>query len=453
MNPEKLNRRAFFRAAGGAAILGACAGAATRRPNILLIVADDLGYADVGFNGCKDFATPNIDSIAKSGVRFTNGYVSHPFCSPTRSGLMTGRYQQRYGYENNPKYDPHDEIYGVPLSETMLPQTLSAAGYSTGIVGKWHLGAAPKFHPMKRGFQEMFGFIGGGHDYFKAEMEGDPKEYFIPIQRNGKPVEEKEYLTEAFSREAAAFVRRHPKDPFFLYLAYNCPHTPQQVSDKYLERYKHLKDPKRRLYAAMMSAMDDGIGQVLAAVREQKLDSDTLIFFFSDNGGPIDVNGSSNTPLRAGKGSVYDGGIRVPFAARWTGRLPAGKQFHHPVISLDIFPTAAALAGAKLPAGKKLDGVDLMPHLLGAATKPPHERLFWRMGGGVSFAVREGNYKLVKTADGTQIYDLDKDIGETKDLAATHPEILKRLDNAREQWNKELIEPLFEGLREPKKKR
>ena len=453
MNPEKLNRRAFFRAAGGAAILGACAGAATRRPNILLIVADDLGYADVGFNGCKDFATPNIDSIAKSGVRFTNGYVSHPFCSPTRSGLMTGRYQQRYGYENNPKYDPRDEIYGVPLSETMLPQTLSAAGYSTGIVGKWHLGAAPKFHPMKRGFQEMFGFIGGGHDYFKAEMEGDPKEYFIPIQRNGKPVEEKEYLTEAFSREASAFIRRHPKDPFFLYLAYNCPHTPQQVSDKYLERYKHLKDPKRRLYAAMMSAMDDGIGQVLAAVREQKLDSGTLIFFFSDNGGPIDVNGSSNAPLRAGKGSVYDGGIRVPFAARWTGRLPAGKQFHHPVISLDIFPTAAALAGAKLPAGKKLDGVDLMPHLLGAATKPPHERLFWRMGGGVAFAVREGNYKLVKTADGTQIYDLDKDIGETKDLAATHPEVLKRLDNAREQWNKELIAPLFEGLREPKKKR
>jgi arylsulfatase A-like enzyme len=453
VNPEKLNRRAFLRAAGGAAILGASARAATRRPNILLIVADDLGYADVGFNGCKDFATPNIDSIAKSGVRFTNGYVSHPFCSPTRSGLMTGRYQQRYGYENNPKYDPSDEISGVPLSETMLPQTLSAAGYSTGIVGKWHLGAAPKFHPMKRGFQEMFGFIGGGHDYFKAEMEGDPKEYFIPIQRNGKPVEEKEYLTEAFSREAAAFIRRHPKDPFFLYLAYNCPHTPQQVSGKYLERYKHLRDPKRRLYAAMMSAMDDGIGQVLAALREQKLDSDTLIFFFSDNGGPTEVNGSSNAPLRGGKGSVYDGGIRVPFAARWTGRLPAGKQFHHPVISLDIFPTAAALAGAKLPTAKKLDGVDLMPHLLGAATKPPHERLFWRMGGGVSFAVREGNYKLVKTADGTQLYDLDKDIGETKDLAATHPEIFKRLENAREQWNKELIEPLFEGLREPKKKR
>jgi arylsulfatase A-like enzyme len=439
-----MDRRAFLQTVAGAGLLRN-AFAAQRRPNILIILADDMGYHDTGFNGCTDFATPNIDSIAKAGIRFTDGYVSHPFCSPTRSGLMTGRYQQRYGHENNPKYDPHDEISGLPTTEIALPQVIADAGYVTGQIGKWHLGAAPKFHPLKRGYQEQFGFIGGGHDYFKAEMTGDPKEYFIPIQRNGKPVEEQEYLTDAFSREAVSFIKRHAKDPFFLYLAYNCPHTPQQVSQKYLDLFANVPDRQRRLYAAMNTAMDDGVGRVLATLREEKLDSDTLVFFLSDNGGPIGVNGSSNAPLRGGKGQVYDGGIRIPFAARWTGHLPAGKVLHDPVISLDLLPTAVKLAGGQLPRDRKIDGVDLMPYLSGKSAKLPHEKLFWRTGGGASYAVREGRYKLVKIGNRTELFDLESDIGETHDLSAEKPDVLKRLDDARVEWNKELIPPIFQS--------
>ena len=427
--------------------------AAARRPNIIVILADDMGYSDVGFNGCKDIPTPNIDSIARTGVRFTNAYVSHPFCSPTRSGLMTGRYQQRYGHENNPRYDPQDEVAGLPLSETTLPQALSAAGYATGHVGKWHLGATESLRPLRRGFRESFGFLGGGHDYFQVDPEGTRREYFIPIQRDGRAVEEKEYLTDAFSREAVSFVRRHARDPFFLYLAFNAPHTPLQVTPKYLGRFAHIADEQRRKYAAMVSAVDDGVGRLLAALQEQKLDSDTLIFFFSDNGGPVGINGSTNNPLRGVKGQLYEGGIRVPFAARWRGRLPEGKQYREPVISLDIFPTAAALAGARLPE-KKLDGVDLMPHLLGQTKAPPHQRLFWRTGGGESFAVREGRYKLFQLRDKpAELYDLDADTGETKDLAVAHPEIAARLETARAEWNRELIPPRFESPRPAGKKK
>jgi arylsulfatase A-like enzyme len=447
-----LNRRAFLGTVAGALVGGPLARAAAPRPNIVVILADDMGYADVGFNGCKDIPTPHIDSIAKGGVRFTNAYVSHPFCSPTRAGLMAGRYQQRFGHENNPKYDPKDKTAGLPLGEVTMPQVLSQAGYVTGIVGKWHLGAIPEMHPLRRGFREQFGFIGGGHDYFKQGDTGEAREYFIPIERDGKPVVEKEYLTDAFGREAAAFVRRHARDPFFLYLAFNSPHTPQQVTERYLDRFRGMADEKRRNYAAMMVAMDDAVGRVLAAVTESKLDNDTLIFFLSDNGGPVAVNGSSNDPLRGAKGQVYEGGIRVPFAARWKGHLPAGKEFHHPAISLDIFPTAAALAGAKMPSGRKIDGVDLMPHLTGKNKQPPHDMLFWRTGGGASYAVRQGRYKLVRVGDESEMYDLETDIGETMDVATSRKLVFDRLEAARQKWNGELIAPLFESPRPAPKK-
>jgi arylsulfatase A-like enzyme len=417
-----------------------------RRPNVIVILGDDLGSADVGFQGAKDIATPNIDRIARGGVRFTNAYVSHPFCSPTRAGLMTGRYQQRFGHENNPVYDPNDHVQGLPTDQATLAQVLSDAGYSTGIVGKWHLGAAPEMHPLKRGFREQFGFIGGGHDYFKAGGADERREYFIPLERDGRPVAESEYLTDALSREASAFVRRHARDPFFLYLTYNAPHTPQQATDKYLNRFPGIPGARRRNYAAMIGALDDGVGRLLDIIDDLKLASDTLVFFLSDNGGPVGVNGSSNHPLRGAKGQLYEGGIRVPFAARWTGRLPAGKDYRQPVISLDIFPTAAALAGAKVPAGVKLDGVDLLPHLDGRTKRPPHERLFWRTGGGVSFAVREGRYKLYRDAAGAQLYDLEADAGETKDLAAERQQVFERLDRARVAWNRDLMPPRFEGL-------
>ncbi|MCX6636128.1 MAG: sulfatase-like hydrolase/transferase, partial [Acidobacteria bacterium] len=390
-----LTRRSLLH---GAAALPLAA-APRPRPNVIVILADDLGYADVGFTGAKDIPTPNIDRIARAGVRFTNAYVSHPFCSPTRAGLMTGRYQQRFGHENNPRYDPNDRVSGLPADQVTLAQVLSEAGYATGIAGKWHLGATPEMHPLRRGFREQFGFIGGGHDYFKAGGVDERREYFIPFQRDGKPVAESEYLTDALSREAGAFVRRHAGDPFFLYVAYNAPHTPQQVTEKYLGRFAGIQDPQRRNYAAMISAMDDGIGGLLDTIDELKLGAETLIFFLSDNGGPVGINGSSNQPFRGAKGTLYEGGI--------------------------------ALAGAKNPAGVKLDGVDLMPHLTGKAKRPPHERLFWRTGGGVQYAVREGRYKLYRNEDGAQLYDLEADPGETRDVAAEHKDVFERLERAR----------------------
>ena len=440
-----MNRRSFLTTAVGAS-LAASGLAAPRRPNIIVILADDLGFADVGFQGCKDFSTPYLDRLAGAGVRFTNACVSHPFCSPTRAGLMTGRYQQRFGHENNPIYNPHDEVAGLPLREVTLAQVLSDAGYATGQIGKWHLGAAPRFHPLQRGFKEQFGFLGGGHDYLKAAAENsDASEYLIPIERDGKPVSEPEYLTDAFSREAGAFVRRHDKTPFFLYLAYNSPHMPLQAPQAYLERVSGIQDPTRRAYAAMVSAMDDGIGRLLATLEVLKLENETLIFFLSDNGGPSAVTHADNRPFRGAKGDVYEGGIHVPFVMKWPGHLPSGQTYDAPVISLDIFSTALAAAGARLPSGRPIDGVNLLPHLTGKSSAAPHDKLYWRTGGGSAYAVRQDNWKLVKIGNRTELYDLKADIAESKDAAAAKPEIVNRLETARKAWDRQLVAPLFPG--------
>lgn len=444
-----MTRRQFFATAYAAT--ATYSQSPNRKPNFVLILADDLGYADLGFQGAKDIPTPNIDRLAQTGIVFTNAYVSHPFCSPTRAGLMTGRYQQRFGHENNPIYDRSNEIAGLPTDQVTMAQVLRDAGYATCVTGKWHLGAAPKFHPMKRGFSEMFGFLGGGHDYFKQELTGNPREYLIPIERDGKPVPEPEYLTDALSREGAAFIRRHRGHPFFLYLAYNTPHTPIQPAGHHYERVKHIADEKRRGYAAMVVALDEGVGKVLTALSENKLDENTLVVFLSDNGGPINVTASHNTPLREGKGTVYEGGIRVPFVMRWTGTLPPG-QYHQPAISLDFLPTFASLAGAKAPANA--DGADLMPYLRGSKKGSPHPQLFWRAGGGVSYAIREGRFKLVRQGGGPeQLFDLEADISETKDISDSKPEVMKRLRAAYAAWNQHNIAPLFESPRPAAKKK
>jgi arylsulfatase A-like enzyme len=459
---KNTSRRDFLKVAGlGLATLAApkVLAAGSRKPNVIVILADDLGYADVGFNGCKDIATPNIDALAKNGVRCSNGYVSHPFCSPTRAGLQTGRYQQRFGHENNPTWLPEDTKVGLPLSETFLAKQLRAAGYATGAIGKWHLGAAPCFHPNERGYLEYFGFRGGGHMYLPDEKNPLPQEktwqveYRIPLNRNKAAVEHVGYMTDILSDEAVAFVGRHKAEPFFLYLAYNAVHTPLQAPEKYLARFPNIADEKRRTYAAMNSAMDDGIGRVVAALHEHGLEKDTLIFFLSDNGGPITVVPCSNAPLRGGKGQVLEGGIRVPFVAAWPGTLPAGAVYNEPVISLDLLPTALALAGAP-PPEKPLDGVNLIPHLTGANKAAPHERLFWRTGGGATWAVREGRYKLasVAKAERPQLYDLESDIGEARDLAAEKPDVVKRLAAAFEAWNAQLVAPIFESPRPGQKK-
>jgi arylsulfatase A-like enzyme len=440
-----VNRRRFVRTTAASCLAGPLL-AAARKANIIVILADDLGFADVGFQGCEDFTTPHIDAIARTGLRFTNGCVSHPFCSPTRAGLMTGRYQHRFGHENNPTYDPADQVAGLPMTEVTMANVLSDAGYATGQIGKWHLGAEPRFHPLRRGFGEQFGFIGGGHDYYKVEPDpARAREYTIPIERNGKPTPESEYLTDAFSREAAAFIHRHARDPFFLYLAYNSPHTPLQAPERYLNRVRHIEDEIRRKYAAMICCMDDGIGRVMGALAEEKLDRDTLVFFLSDNGGPSQVTHAKNRPYRGVKGQVYEGGIHVPFVARWPGHLPEGETYGSPVISLDIFPTAAAAAGAAMPADRPIDGVNLLPHITGRGASPPHDLLFWRTGGGQSFAVRKGNMKMVKIGGRTELYDLEADISESRDLAETRQDVLASLESSRRNWDRQMVAPRFEN--------
>lgn len=423
--------------------LGAIA-AEPLRPNILLIVSDDQGYADTGFQGAKDIPTPHLDRLAKSGIRFTSGSVTHPFCSPTRAGLMTGRYQQRFGHERNPFYEPTDHREGLPMSETLLPARLREAGYVTGWVGKWHLGAAPEFAPQRRGFAETYGFIGGGHR-FREWKENAAVEYQVPIERNGVAVETPEHLTEAFGREAAAFVKRHASEPWFLYLAFNAPHTPHEPTPERLARFAAIKDPQRQKYAAQVSLMDDAIGETLGALRESGQESRTLVFFFSDNGGPVGVNGSDNTPLRGAKGTVYEGGVRVPFLIAWPGKIPGGRSDDRPVSSVDVFATSLGVAGAPMPTDKKYDSVNLLPYLTGGKSGAPHDRLYWR--NGAQLAVREGDWKLVRAAGKPdELYNLGNDVSEARDIASANPAVLARLAGALDAWNKELIDPVFPGL-------
>lgn len=410
--------------------------AAERKPNIVILLADDMGYADVGFNGCKDIPTPNIDTLVKNGVRCSNGYVSGPYCSPTRAGLMTGRYQTRFGHEFNPGGGPE---LGLPLTETTLPDRLSKAGYKTGWVGKWHLGAAPKFHPTKRGFQDAFGFLGGAHAYL-------PEKGKLLMQRGTTEVEEKEYLTDAFGREAVAFIDRNQKDPFFLYLAFNAVHTPMHAIEKYLKRFPDIKDKQRQTYAAMLSAMDDNIGNVLQKLRDCKLEEDTLIYFFSDNGGPTmqgtTINGSVNFPLRGSKRQTLEGGIHIPFAIQWKGKIPAGKVYDQPVIQLDLHATALAAAGITIEKDWNLDGVNLLPYLKGENTAAPHEVLLWRFGQ--QMAIRKGDWKLVQyDGTGRKLYNLVKDIGESDDQMVKEPAKAKELEETWQAWNKELAKPLW----------
>jgi len=400
-----------------------------QRPNVLVIVADDQGYADVGVQGCKDIPTPHIDSLAKSGIRCSSGYVSGPYCSPTRAGLMTGRYQERFGHEFNPgPAAAAGSDVGLPLTETTLADRLKGAGYWTGIVGKWHLGYAEKFHPQKRGFEECFGFLGG-----------DARNRIL---RGEAPVAEQTYLTDAFGREAMAYLERHKQQakPFFLYLAFNAVHTPLEATQKYLDRFNSIDDPRRRTYAAMTSAMDDAVGEVLKKLRQSGLEEKTLIFYVSDNGGPP-VNASNNFPLRGYKAQTLEGGIRVPWFVQWKGHLPAGKTYDQPVIQLDIHATALAAAGVAITPEMRLDGVNLLPYLKGENGEPPHQALYWRFGR--QMAIRMGDWKLVRhnQSDGLELYNLKDDIGESKDLAQSNSDKLNELKAAWDKWNGTLEEP------------
>ena len=427
----------------------ACAQAA-KKPNVIVILADDLGYGDIGIYGGKDIPTPHIDSIAKNGVRFTQGYVSGPYCSPTRAVLLTGRYQQRFGHEFN-EGGAVREKFGLPLSETTFAQRLRALGYRTGAVGKWHLGFAPQFRPMNRGFDEFYGTL--ANTPFLHPQLVDSR-----IGPDPKKVEDAAYYTtDAYGERAVDFIKRNKDHPFFLYVPFNACHVPSQAPEKYVDRFPEIKDKDRRLYAAMMSAMDDAIGRILATLRELQLEDDTLIVFLSDNGGPMNKmgpNGSHNGLLRGQKGDTWEGGVRVPFLIQWKGRLPAGKLYPFPVIQLDILPTALAAVGGDVKSEWKLDGVNLLPYLEGKNAARPHDTLYWRFGP--QWAIRQGDWKLVQGYDyevkvqgpvhqikvtPPMLFNLTDDPGETKNLAAQHPERMTAMRTAWEGWNRELAEP------------
>jgi arylsulfatase A-like enzyme len=428
--------------------LAALAAPATK-PNILLIVADDLGWGELGCHGNPEIPTPHIDSIAKNGVRFTNGYVSGPYCSPTRAGLLTGRYQQRFGHEFNP--GPAEQAvanFGLPLQETTLPQRLKSAGYVTGMVGKWHLGYRPEFHPQKRGFDEFFGFLGGAHSYLDAKA--DPANRIL---RGTTPVEKMEYATDEFAREAAGFIEQNKSESWFLYLPFNAVHAPLEATDKYMKRFASITEPRRRTFAAMLSAMDDAVGVVMGKLDEHRLTEHTLVFFISDNGGPTASITSGNGPLRGFKSQTWEGGIRVAWMMQWKGRVPAGRVDDRPVIQLDILPTALAAAGVEAKPEWKLDGVNLLPFLSGQKTGAPHETLYWRFGP--QMAIRKGDWKLVKGPGGgagietagrasvtaAELYNLSQDIGEKKNLATENPDKVRELAAAWTAWDAQLVDP------------
>lgn len=422
-----------------------------RPPNIVVIVTDDMGYSDVGVYGSRDIPTPNIDALAAGGIRFTDAYVTGPYCSPTRAGLLTGRYPQRFGHEFNiGMAAPHRDA-GLPLGEVTLADRLRAAGYRTAAFGKWHLGSAPRFHPLKRGFDEFFGFLAGAHAYVTPGPAANP------VFDGERPVTEMGYLTDVLADRAVEFIGREKSRPFFLYLAFNAVHLPLQAPEKYLARFPQIADERRRTYAAMLSAMDDAIGRTIEALRNAGLEENTLVIFLNDNGGPTtgSVNASSNAPLRGSKRETWEGGIRVPFIVRWKGHLAEGKTDARPIIQLDVMPTALAAAGVAKRGGAELDGVNLLPYLTGKSRGVPHEALYWRLGGNM--AIRKGDWKLVKMSDsgfrqyptvpadlaGAGLYNLKDDIGERNDVSPQHPREARELAVAWERWNRTLASPAW----------
>ena len=440
---------------------------AAEPPNLVVIMADDLGYADVGFNGCSDIPTPNIDRIAKGGVVFTDAYVTYTVCAPSRAGFITGRYPQRFGFERNPAYQPNSPEIGLTRHEKTLAEALRPAGYTSALVGKWHLGAHDDYHPLKRGFDEFFGHVGGGKRYFPElltkETTTDAKNewdsYHTWITRGFTPVKTTGYLTDEFTRESLDFIRRSaataaPQKPFFLFLAYNAPHGPLEAPADEIAKFGHIQDEKRRTYAALISVMDRGIGQILDLLDEQKLADNTLVVFLSDNGGAVYTHGSRNTPLRGAKAEPWEGGWRVPMAARWPAMFPAGLKYAQPVSSMDIFATIAATNALQPDPQRPLDGVNLAPFVRGENADAPHQRIYLRMFDHGAFAMREGNYKIIRSKRAknsndeaaVQLYDLAGDVSEKRNLAATEPERVQAMRRDYEQWNTQLIAPAFEGL-------
>ena len=427
------------------------------RPNILFILCDDLGYSDLGFNGSKDIPTPNLDELANNGTIFTAAYVAHPFCGPSRAAIMTGIYPHEIGAQFNLPPNSGETIKkGISLEETFISKVLDDAGYNTGIIGKWHLGSNPEFHPNVRGFDDFFGFLGGGHNYFPEKYRAAYKQqeangrkiiwdYLHPLEHNGKQIKETEYLTDAFSREAVRFITDAGKteDPFFLYLAFNAPHTPLEAKEEDLKLFSHIKDKKRRTYAAMVYAVDRGVKKIKQSLIDSGQLENTLIIFMSDNGGKVKA-GATNFPLKEGKGSTYEGGFRVPMFFNWPNVVPSGQKFNYPVSALDLYPTLAKLAGAKIPSGKRIDGKNMWDNFLIKKDSHKDDDIFvMRHRNGYSdVGVRKNQWKAVKAYNQKwKLFNIEKDISENNDVSSLHPAILKDLVNDAKLWSTKHVQP------------
>jgi arylsulfatase A-like enzyme len=393
-----------------------------------------LGWGELGCQGfTEDIPTPHIDSLAKNGMRFTSGYVAATYCSPSRAGLLTGRYPTRFGHEFNSVAN----AVGLRSDQTTMATRLKALGYATAAVGKWHLGSQPENRPTRRGFDEFYGTL-NNTPFFHPTAFIDSR-----VSNEVQAVKDPDfYTTDAYAERSVDWIGKNKDKPWFLYLPFNAQHAPLQAPKKYLERFPKITDEKRQLFAAMMAGMDDAIGRVMGKIRELGLEENTLVFFIADNGGPTASTTSKNGPLRGFKMTTFEGGPRVPYIAQWKGKIPAGKTYDLPVMNLDVVPTAIAAAGGKPEASWQLDGVDLMPYLTGTNTARPHQTLYWRFGP--QWAIRDGDMKLVVSKGGSgrpELYDLATDIGESKDLAAGQPEKVKELQAMWDKWSAEQAPP------------
>lgn len=446
--------------------------AASQRPNVVVIVTDDMGYGDPSLYGNRLIETRSIDSIGRDGVTFTDGYASAPLCSPSRAGLVTGRYQQRFGFEqqiSNGAFPELQEVReedgslaslqgeaeflrrGVPVSEKNIGEIFRSQGYRTGVVGKWHLGNGADFLPNRRGFDYSFVFY--GNTSLQSKNLSDPdmlsfkvdyhdelplvawsREGLNGVRKNGQVVNVEDYLLFRFRDEAVQFIEDNKDKPFLLYLPLNAPQPPLQVPSPYFERLRpDIRNIHKRAYNALLLAEDDAVGAVLDKLKSAGLDRNTIVFFVSDNGSSVSRPGS-NAPFSGGKTSTLEGGIRVPYMIRWPAQLPAGQVYRKPVSTLDILPTAVAAAGLALPRDRTLDGVNLLPYLKGGEATP-HDILYWKLGP--ESAVRMGKWKLwLNTRAGTtKLFDLERDPAEANDLSTSEPAVFADLKARYGAWN------------------
>jgi arylsulfatase A-like enzyme len=413
-----------------------------KKPNIIIILTDDAGYADFGTYGGKEIPTPNIDALIADGVKITNAYVTASVCAPSRAGLLTGRYQQRFGFENNMSGEPAEgftkEDMGIDIAESTFGNEMQGNGYRTLAVGKWHLGNQEKHFPLNRGFDEFYGFVGGHRSFFSIKS-GITDEEMIHDNKNIVPEDSVTYLTDMWTNKAISYMKQKSENPFFIYIAYNAVHTPVDAKKEYLVKFSSIADSGRRSYAALMSSLDDNIGRLTKTLKDNNLDENTLILFLNDNGGAT-TNSSDNGQLRGMKGSKWEGGLRVAMAMSWKNNIPKNTTYDYPVNALDFLPTALGAASGKQIGKKKFDGVNLIPYLKGEKTEAPHKLLFWRRG--VAAAVRESNWKLIRVASNPiLLFDLSKDLSEQNNVAKGNPEIVKGLLSQLENWEKGLSKP------------